>query len=122
MKLKLRSIISAGKLSQERLTLRAETDLELGDFIVAQNGFIEDSPTTVLMHSFWFPYVEVERGDLVILYTKEGESRTKSLSTGKTAHFFYLGLSNSIWDDANNAAVVLHAPTWEAMTADELWK
>lgn len=120
MKLELRSIVAPGDLKNERLTLRALTSLDVGDYLVAQTMLIEDYPTTNFDHMIWFPFKQVEKGDLVVIYTKSGESREKPLSKGNTAHFYYLDLSSAIWDDPTKGAIVLHTPTWQSKSVDEL--
>ena len=120
MNLKLRSIIAPGELSKERLTLKAQTDLDLGDYIVAQSGYADDSPTTTFFQTVWFPYKRIKKGDLVVIYSKKGTERERSLSTGKVAHFYYMDLTETIWDDPNTCALVLYAPEWVFDSATNL--
>lgn len=120
MKLKLRSIISAGDLSRERLTLRAIDDLDVGDYLVAQSGYVNDGPTTSFFHTFWFPYKQIKKNDLVVIYTKRGKERSRKLDGGNTAHFFYLDSDTPIWGASNTGALVFFAPTWRSKPADEL--
>lgn len=120
MSLDLRSIIERGVLSKERLTLKATDNLDVGDYAVFQCALIDSILTTVVKRAFWFQYDQIEKGDLVVLYTKAGENRSKVLSNGSKAHFFYWGLKNSIWDDDDLAAVVLKAPQWESKSVSEL--
>jgi len=120
MKLQLRSIVAPGKLQKERLTLRALEDLDVGDYLVAQSGYADDSPTTDFDHTLWFPYKEIQKGDLVVVYTKAGTNSERVLANGHKAHFFYLDLTSTIWDNPNNGAVVLHAPKWQSKSVSDL--
>jgi len=120
MSLKLRSIIERGNLSKERLTLKAADNIDIGDYAVFQCAIVDGVLTTVVKRTFWFQYDQIEKGDLVVLYTKSGESRSKVLSTGSKAHFFYWGLQNPIWGNDELAAVVLKAPQWESKSVSEL--
>lgn len=120
MSLELRSIVAPGDLAKERLTLRAKADLDLGDYLVAQHSYVDGEPTTEILHTYWFPFKKIEKGDLVVIYTKEGGSKIRPLSTGKKAHFYYLDLENTIWDEVDVGALVLFAPKWESTLADEL--
>jgi len=122
MNLELRSIISPGDLANERLTLRALIDLDLGDYLVAQTGYVDESPTTALNHSVWFPFKFVQKGDLVVIYTKTGSNSERVLDKGNKAHFFYLDLRQPIWGDANKAALVLDAPSWASKPLNDLVK
>lgn len=122
MKLELRSIIGAGNIANERLTLRAMADLDLGDYLVAQSGYVGDSPTLELYHTCWFPFDPISKGDLVVIYTKSGEPRSRKLDAGHTAHFYYLDLGMPIWEEANRGALVLLAPEWGSKSTDDLIK
>ena len=113
MNIELRSIVERGNLAKERLTLRVLVDTDVGNFVVFRTGRDGDSVTTGVSETFWFPYQRVNKGDLVVLYTKSGSTLSKPLSTGKVAHFFYWGLSSPIWSDDNASVVLLHAPEWE---------
>lgn len=120
MKLELRSIVAPGDLKNERLTLRALADLELGDYLVAQSGYFDGSPTTNFYHTLWFPFKFIQKGDLVVIYTKVGVTKERVLQRGSKAHFYYLDLTGSIWDDPGKGALVLHTPIWQSKSTDEL--
>lgn len=120
MNLELRSIIAPGDLKNERLTLRALSNLDVGDYLVAQTMLIDNYPTTSFDHMIWFPFKIIDKGDLVVVYTKPGTSSEKLLSKGNKAHFFYLDLSSPIWDSPNKGAIVLHTPSWESKSLGEL--
>jgi len=111
MKLELRYIVSQADLANERLTLRALIDLDLGGYLVAQTGSVDESPIATLNYSVWFPFKFVQKGDLVVIHTKTGSNSERVLDKGNEAHFFYLDLWQPIWNDANKAALVLHAPS-----------
>ncbi len=78
MKLELRSIIAPGDLQNERLTLRVLSGLDIGDYLVAQTMLIDNYPTTSFEHMIWFPFNLVEKGDLIVVYTKTGTSRVRT--------------------------------------------
>lgn len=120
MKLELRSIVSAGEIANERLSLRALDDLDVGDYLVAQSGYVDDSPTTTFYHTFWFPFKIIQKGDLVVVYTKVGNTTERVLDRGNKAHFYYLDLSTPIWTRPDRGAVLLFAPTWQSKRLDEM--
>lgn len=122
MNLELRSIIRAGELSHERITLRVRSSTDVGDYLLAQSGLGENDEVTIrLQYTYWFTYKPVAAGDLIVLYTKVGTDSEKVLTTGKKAHFFYWGQSSAIWDRPDRAAVLLNAPTWEHKPAKALF-
>lgn len=122
MNLELRSIIAAGDLGNERLSLRALDDLDVGDYLVAQSGYVDDNPTTDFYHTFWFPFKPIQKGDLVVVYTKVGTNKERVLQRGNKAHFYYLDLKSPIWTRSDSGAVLLYAPTWQGKTVGELTK
>ncbi|MEJ6399363.1 hypothetical protein [Yoonia sp. 208BN28-4] len=122
MKIELRSIIGAGNLSIERVTLRIVADLDIGDYMLAQSFMFDEQPSTNLQNCFWFPFKEVSKGDLIVLYSKEGTQREKPLSTGANAHFFYLDLKQPIWDDSDMGAVIIETPDWVSKPSQDLLK
>lgn len=119
MKLALRSIIERGNIAKERLTLKVESDVDIGDYAVLQCRIFDGVLNTDVLRAFWFPYSPVLSGDLIVLYSKKGEPRSKLLSNGSKAHFFYWGFDESIWS-ADVAAVVLEAPNWISKPASQL--
>jgi hypothetical protein len=120
MKMELRSIIAPGDLKNERLTLRALSDLDVGDYLVAQTTIIDDFPTTSFDHMLWFQFKPIKKDDLVVVYTKTGTNTERVLSKGNTAHFFYLDLKSPIWDNPSKGAIVLHTPSWQSKSVNEL--
>lgn len=119
MSLELRSILEAGVFLKERLTLRVTSEGDVGDYAILQCRFVDNTLTTDVLRAFWFPYGAVEKGDLVVLYTKAGTRRQKTLENGSQAHFFYWGESYPIWDEEDVAPVLLHAPKWTSLLRPE---
>jgi len=119
MNLELRSLVKPGDLPNERVTLRAKVDLDVGDYLFAQSGYADGAPTINFFHTYWFPFKKISAGDLVVIYTKVGTESSKKLTTGKRAHFYYLDLKKTIWDDPTKAAVILYAPKWESKSVDD---
>jgi hypothetical protein len=112
MKLIFSSFSDTGNYGKERIILKALNDINVGDYLLLVSDKVDNSPTSGKKESYWFPDKEVKQGDLVVLYTKRGDSSEKKLKSGKTAHFFYWGLRDSIWEDEDNVAVILNAPNW----------
>jgi hypothetical protein len=69
--------------------------------------------------AYWFPNQKVRVGDLVALYTKQGESSKKALNDGRTAYFYYWGLKEPQWADASKGAVIVHSPEWKFVVPGE---
>lgn len=93
--------------------MKAETGLDVGEYVLLQTGFKENSVNTDVFTAYWFPDKEVSAGDYVILYTKSGRASERDFNDVKS-HFLYWGKSQSIWDKEARAAVLLHAPDWDS--------
>lgn len=113
MKLKVTAIREAGNLEKERIVMKAESSLDVGEYVLLQTGFREDSVNTSVFTAYWFPDKEVSAGDYVILYTKSGRASERDFNDVQS-HFFYWGKSEPIWDKKSRAAVLLHAPDWDS--------
>lgn len=120
MNLELRSVANRGDIERERITFRVTADVDVGDFVVMQSGYVDGEVTTDIHHSFWFAYKPIEKGDLVVLYTKSGNMSSRPLKQRGLVHFFYWGLDMPIWQHEDRAAVLLAAPTWQSKSSIEL--
>ncbi|MCB5200572.1 hypothetical protein LGQ03_15125 [Loktanella sp. TSTF-M6] len=122
MKLEIRSILAAGDIQKERLTLRVKADTDIGDYLICQTGSLGDTPNTDIAVTCWLPYKELLEGDLVVVYTKSGDPGEKVLKSGKKAHFYYIGSDRPVWNTANRGALLLYAPNWDFKLASDLVK
>jgi hypothetical protein len=109
-----------GKLEAERLVMRIEDSIDIGEFAVFRTETNEGSVTTNVSRTFWFPDKATKAGDLVVLYTKAGSNKERPNKNGSTSHFFYWGMSEVLWDSPEFAAVVAHIDEWRStLTPDE---
>ncbi len=120
MKIDFQSIADKGNYDKERLVLKVLADTDIGDYLVIQTGYSDGGVTIGTYETFWFPYKSVSAGDLIVLYTKSGNDNAKELKRGRSAHFFYWGLTKSMWTNKQRAPVILHAPEWVSKSIDEL--
>ena len=120
MRIAIQSIADKGDDQKERLLLKVLAVADIGDYILIQTGFQADGVTIDTHHTYWFPYKKVEAGDFVVLYTRKGHENQRKLENGKKVHFFYWGISKSIWSTKDRAPVLLYAPKWDFKEPDEL--
>ena len=120
MRLTIRSVADKGNTEKERLVLKVDSNTDIGDYILIQAGFYDNSVTTEIHHTYWFPNKEVETGDLVVVYTKSGRENQKEMKNGHNAHFFYWGITTSIWSRDDRAPVLFHAPDWISKDPNDL--
>ncbi|AWJ05717.1 TPA: hypothetical protein PBQ56_002484 [Escherichia coli] len=116
MKVNITAIREPGNLEKERIVIRVDSSCNIGEFILLQTGFENESVNTGIYETFWFPDKSVRAGDLVVVYTKTGKSSEKK-SNDATSHFFYMGKAVSIWNRNEQSAVLMHAPEWQSFQA-----
>lgn len=113
MSLEIQSFAAKGDPEKERIVLKATSNLDVGDYAVLLCKSSPDGKATSgKKTAFWFPDVQVNNGDLVVLYTKKGKQSTKLNPSGNTVHFFYWGVSGTVWNDPQMGAVVIHVLDW----------
>lgn len=120
MNLKLKSIADKGDLPNERLVISVLKDSNIGEFAVFRTGLVNGEIQIGVTNTYWFPDKQLKAGDLVVLYSKTGKISEKKLERGNMAYFYYWGQSQALWKTSEKAAVLLHAPAWEASGANEL--
>lgn len=102
------------KPEKERIVIKVLLDLEIGNYLLLRSDLSSgSSPTGGKKVAYWFPDGAVKAGDLVVLYSKNGESSTKRLTSGKTAHFFYWGREKALWGTADHTAVIMRVSEWK---------
>lgn len=114
MKIEIKHVKDAGNYSKERIILGVNAQDDIGRYILFDTTYYEDgSVSNEIRHSIWFPDKEVNAGDLVIAYTKNGKNSQKENNDGTISHFFYLGVGNTIWNKSGDAAVLIEAKAWQ---------
>jgi hypothetical protein len=114
MTIEIRNVMEAGNLPKERVILRVTGDDDIGRYILFDTTYYEDGTiSNEVRHSLWFPDKAVKHGDLVIAYTKSGNSFEKKNENGSTSHFFYMGLDRTIWNKNADGVVLVEAKTWQ---------
>lgn len=120
MNLKIRSILERGDRQKERVTLRCTSDTDIGQYVLMQTSSSGGVVNTDVRQTMWLPDKLIQKGDLVVIYTRSGTQSEKVLTTGKKAHFLYWGIDSAIWSEDHAGVVLLHAPDWQARLAGEM--
>lgn len=117
MNLKLLSIKNDGDHEKERVLVRALSDCSIGNYILFDTTYFGDNTVSnQLRHNYWLPNLEVKKGDLIVIYTKEGENVSKENDKGNTSHFLYWGIERPIWNDKEDCAVLIEISDWSHKT------
>lgn len=114
------SIKDAGNLDRERAVFRATEDGNIGRWMVhcAVTRQKEDGLQLQnrLLDSYWFIEQDVNKGDLLVLYSKDPNLNYKEKrgEDNKITHFFYWRRDHTIWDRKNIAIVIGRFSNWQS--------
>lgn len=114
MKLSIIGVRSASSIAAERILIRARNDTDIGEYLLADTTYEgETQVSNKLRHILWLPDREVSRGDLIVVYTKDGIDKSRENESGNLTHFIYWGLSRAIWNESGDAATLFHISDWQ---------
>lgn len=120
MALRIEGIRQPGDLSRERIVLRADSDTDIGRYLIlsarASNG---KTLAGRIPNCYWFPDREIKAGDFVVLYSKAGTRNVKENDSGNASYFFYWGLDETLWDDDALSPVLMRVAIWRSWTQQE---
>ena len=113
MNLHIRRVVDGGDIQKERISLYAEAALDIGKFLIFQSKYVDESSVSgEINYPFWLPDLQVDAGDLVVIYTKKGAARSRPNSDGSKTHFIYRNLDAPIWTDREECAVLVEMTEW----------
>jgi hypothetical protein len=118
MNVHLKSVRDAGNHAKERVVLKVAGNTDIGRYAIFDTTFdSEENVSNKLRHAYWFPDATVSEGDLVVLYTKDGDPKKVKNKDGSTTHFFYWGLERTVWNEDGDGAVLFLIKEWEGLRA-----
>ena len=113
MKLKIKYVKDHGDKKKERIVLKASDAINVGNYMIADTTYMDkEIVSNHLRHTFWIPDKNVNKGDLIVIYTKDGEDSTSKNESGNSTHFFYWGLDLTIWNIEKDAATLFYIGNW----------
>jgi hypothetical protein len=111
MSIKILRILPKGDEDGERITFAVVEDCNLGDYVLADDTFNNAVPTNLLRNVYFFPELDVKKGERVSLRTSKGVYRAYQKSpTTPVWHQLYWGLAKPVWNDSGDSAHLLYAP------------
>ncbi|MDY4374014.1 hypothetical protein [Pectobacterium carotovorum] len=114
MKFKINWLKEPGNIEKERVVIEILEDGNAGDLIVTstvQQG--ENEISSKIKNPYWIPDQDVEKGDLIIIYTKKGRKSNRTNSDNSSSYFFYIGMDEPLYNESNETAVVFDISDWE---------
>ena len=102
MNLEILNILDKADIKHERIVLKANDDCNAWPYILFRNNGKRNESKP-----FIFPNMEIGKGDMVTIYTKNGDSEKRKLGNGVTSHVLYWGENGSIWNADNCIALLV---------------
>ncbi|RYZ88123.1 MAG: hypothetical protein EOP04_10080 [Proteobacteria bacterium] len=114
MEIRIKEIVA--KLHYEYVLIEVKTSCNLGDYILFDTPYAKDGTVSnEVRHSFIFPNSKVKKGDLVFLYSGKGQQQSSSHGM-ITAHKFYWGLDEHVWNNDGDCALLVKIMKSESFT------
>lgn len=114
MNIEISKIMDPGIPESERVLLKVLLDDELGFYgAFKTKKTSEETISSKISATFWFPDRHVKKGDLVVLYSKAGVNTERKNNDGTTSYFFYWGTNGSIWNEPKDSVVLFKIDGWK---------
>jgi predicted carbohydrate-binding protein with CBM5 and CBM33 domain len=116
MKLKMTKIVDYGTHASEKVLIDVLEKANLKYYIVRDTTFSnKDTISNKWTHVHKFLNQVVNKGDKVVLYTKNGTNTKKELANGSIEYTYYWGLGSSVWNNDGDAAVLYEINNWQTL-------
>jgi hypothetical protein len=107
--LDLLGVVLPGHPNEERISLRAVVDVDLGEyFLITGWRMTNDLALPLNSDSFWFGKTQVAAGSWVVVYTGPGEQRMTSMPSGEPCLVLHWGKSQTLFTAPEVVPVLIH--------------
>jgi len=90
--------------------LEAIEDGDIGDYVVMDSTYEGDGKVSNhFRHVYVFPDQKVKKGELVILYTRNGKGHFSPPSNGRNvgAYFYYWDVKHNVWNNDSDSVTLM---------------
>lgn len=109
--IKIKFVNNKGDLAKEYVLLTVEADCNLGDYLLTDSTYgSNEAPSNKLRHVFFFPSVLVQKGERVVLWTRNGKYVVSKTATNIPQHNFFWSLQETVWNIKGDKAFLFNAP------------
>lgn len=102
MEIEILEILDKSDLAHERVVFKVNEDCNSWPFILFRNKGARNESLPYIFNN-----MDIEKGDIITLYTKSGDYRKDRLANGIKNHVLFWGLNNSIWGEKNCIALLV---------------
>lgn len=108
MRVEIRGIIDYGNLNSERIVIDVLEDCNIGHYMVMHTYYTQHGmPSNKIKTIYIFPSQPMKRGDVIVLYTKEGKNFFMEKG-GTMEYTFHWGEKECIWSDGGDCILMVH--------------
>ena len=117
--MKILRINDRGNLEKERLVLKADAIEDLGHYLIFKTTLLDEGGFSARPDSrvFWLPDRQIKKGDMVVIYSKEGSLSTKENKDKSTSLFFYWNSKVPLWSKDTDTVVLIKVSEYQAWAA-----
>lgn len=115
MSLKIRKIADPAVENSERVIIDVLANVDCGYYALCTAEKMEAGkffPSS--RRFFWFPDRDVKKGDVLVVYSKPGQSSQRKEPSGSTIHFFYWGFPKTLFNGPSETVMVMELTSWSA--------
>ena len=113
MKFKIDGLKEPGNLDKARVVIQILEDGNVGKLLVATTTQqAEDRVSSKIKTPYWIPDQDVVKGDLVVIYTKNGKTNSRKNNNGSSSYFFYIGVEQPLYTEDTKTVVVFDISNW----------
>jgi hypothetical protein len=113
MEIKITAIGDKGDINNERIGFEVLKECDLKHFLLFKTDMLDTGFFHKSQDAYWFMPLLVKPNDKIVVYSRKGETSTKANPDGSTTYFFYWGLVNPIFLNANSGVVLAEVTTWQ---------
>jgi hypothetical protein len=109
MALQLVGVMDAGSPNQERVYLKANLDVRLGEYLLLTGWKItQDIANPLPENVLWLGHLNADAGMWVVVYTGPGEQRITQMDTGEPGLILHWGKQTTIFHHPQVVPVLVH--------------
>jgi hypothetical protein len=113
MEIEITGIGDKGDLKNERVGFTVLKDCDLKNHLALRTSFNANGFYHKSKDIYWFIPQAVKVGDKIVLYSKSGTASISDNKDGTKTYFYYWGLTDAIFTDAEKGIVLIEAKTWQ---------
>jgi hypothetical protein len=105
--LEITNIIDPGAVGKEFVWLKANANLDIGNYTITDNTYASGSVSNKWRHTYSFPDKQIKKGDWVRLWTKSGINKESEGTFGDNKvkiHEFFMNMGSSVWNKDGDVA------------------